>query len=154
MKHTLAISNVTSERNRRSSGMKNELRVGWGGAALGTVQNTFGGSTGKKEPGPESCAPGPRRAVPCGKANRGEASRLATDRPVSRSVRRIEPDIFILSLPHAFFSRFPPICQATAAVRKEEQPMPTSAGCERATQLLSPGQASDSSLRAGASPFP
>lgn len=69
------------------------------GTGLGTVQNTFGQPTAKKKPGPERCAPGPGRAVPSWKVNKGGDFRLATDGPSFCSVRRIEPDIFILVLP-------------------------------------------------------
>jgi len=68
------------------------------------MDNTFAGPNAKEEPGPETSVPGPRRAVPWGKENRGEAF-LATDRPGIHSVRRIEPDLFIP--PHALFSRRP-----------------------------------------------
>jgi len=64
---------------------------------LGTVQNTFG-ATIKKGPGLEWAAPRPGRAVPDGRASRGDGFRQATDRSMVGSVRRIKPDIFILAL--------------------------------------------------------
>ncbi len=91
------------------------------GTILGTMHNIFAGPSATEEPGPETFAPGPRRAVPRRKGNRGEAFQLAPDRPGFHSVRRIEPDLFIP--PHALFNRRPTICYAIAAVREEEQPV-------------------------------
>jgi hypothetical protein len=105
--------------------MKYEANVRWGGTdletILGTVHNTFAEPSAKEEPGPETFAPGPRRAVPRRKENREEAFQLATERPGFHSVRRIERDLFIP--PHALFNRRPTIVYAIAAVREEEQPV-------------------------------
>jgi len=79
--------------------------------------------------------------------------RLATDQLVFRSVRPIEPCIF-LSTPSGLLSRCPTICRAAAAVRQEEQPITISVECERTTQPFSPGQESDSSPWGGALPSP
>jgi hypothetical protein len=64
---------------------------------LETLQKALGEPIFEKEPGPDWKAPGPGKAVPPWKANRRGDSRLAMDRPSIGSVRRIEPDFFILT---------------------------------------------------------
>jgi hypothetical protein len=77
--------------------MKEDGKAPWDRIELGTVQNTRTGSIEnedeKKEPGPETCAPGPD-----GKQTGEEKVQLASDRQTSRSGCRIEADIFILPL--------------------------------------------------------
>ncbi len=123
-------NNVGSERTLRRN------------TTLGTVQNTFGEPTAKNKPGPERYAPGPGRAVPSWKENRGGDFRFATDGSIFPSVRRIEPDIFILVLPPS--SPLPDNLSRDSGSALEEQPIFTSVGYERRSQPSLPGQASNS----------
>ena len=100
--------------------MKYEVNVRCNETGLGTVQNTFGGADHKERTESGEVCTRTRGTVLCGKANRGEVFRLATDRPGFRSVRRIEPDTPILTLTPSSVAvrKF-----VTAAMRKEEQPL-------------------------------
>src|ERR1019366_6804372 len=104
------------------------LKTSSSAAALGAGSGRWSstGPTRQKEPGPEWCASGPEWAAPGGKANRGEEFRRATVRLVFRSVRRIGPDTFILTLMLSFAAGRE---LAAAAWRREKQPMTTARFC-------------------------